>query len=198
MRPILKLLSAQTTDLAADASRDAGLVPEPARSPRHAEERFQIGATAGPCGLGVLEKAPPLGVQGLGLLFESPRLAERPLEPAGKVLMQLSFVRSVGVKLEDEVAQPAAVQAAPNDLQGGTLLRHEQDALSCGQRGGDEIGDRLGLPGPRRTVNDEALVLDQRVDEGGVLGAIRIHDQVDLLRPRVLVDVVDLGELKPR
>ena len=101
-------------------------------------------------------------VQGPGVLHEPVApLDERPLDCGGvgilrrtaaleggaELLGETSLVARPVVGVEDEVREADAREAGEHRVDGGALLGHEEDpfALSC--KGGDEVGDGLGLAG---------------------------------------------------
>jgi len=119
----------------------------------------------------------------------------RPGEVQGllELAHDVGLVGLVGVQFQAERGQPDGPQAPEDDLQGRALLRDEEDRAPVGQRVGDQVGDRLGLAGSGRALQDEAVPLLGR-EHGGQLGRVGIQGAEDLAR-RSLVHLARGHEL---
>ena len=89
--------------------------------------------------------------------------------------------------LEAGVPEPHLVEAALDDVEGGALLRDEQDRLPAGEGIGDQVRDRLGLPGARWPLDHE-VTAGADVQQGRHLRAVAVLDRQDLLRPGQVVE----------
>ncbi|MCY4645369.1 MAG: hypothetical protein OXE73_00565 [Gammaproteobacteria bacterium] len=108
------------------------------------------------------------------------------------------LVGLVAVQLQTGVAQVDRVQAPLHDLQGGHLLRHEEDRAAAGQRLADQVGDGLRLPGARRPLDHQVAALD-RVQNRERLRAVRVHHRMETRHPLGIVDVLVLADVgRPR
>ena len=114
----------------------------------------------------------PLDGSGVGILRRAATL-----ERGTELLGEPSLVARPVVGVEDEVREPDAREAGEHRVDGGALLGHEEDpfALSC--KGGDEVGDGLGLAGAGRALDHEVGTAAHGVD-GRLLGGVRIEDEV--------------------
>ena len=136
---------------------------------------------------GFLEEHPVLG----------PALDLRPAhrQRALQLIQHDALVGLVTVQLQARVAEMDRVQAPLHDLQGGHLLRHEQDRSTARQRLADQVGDGLRLPGARRSLDHQVAAVD-RVQDRERLRAVRVHDRMETRHPLGIVDVlvlVDVG-----
>ena len=80
------------------------------------------------------------------------------LDRPGVVVVQIERVRE----------QPDLPEAMPDHIQGGALLRDEQHPAALGQLVGQDVGDRLRLPGAGRTLENEAVTGPGRGDRPGL------------------------------
>jgi hypothetical protein len=121
------------------------------------------------------------GQRGLPLRFPGRGRAGRTLERAlvGRLQVEdeLPLVCLRIVDQADEVVQAALPQPVVHDVDGRALLAHEEDPLPLGQQVGHEIGDRLGLPGARRPLDDVAAA-GLGGGQGAELGRIAEHDRI--------------------
>ena len=101
--------------------------------------------------------------------------------------------RLVRVEFEAEIAESGACEPAFDDFEGRLLFRKEKDPFAGFHRIRDDIGDRLRLPRPWRTLNDQVFAAHD-VDERAVLGCIRVLDEKrrDLFDLGI-IDVIILG-----
>ena len=74
-----------------------------------------------------------------------------------ELFKHLAFVGMVAVQLQAGRSQAHGLEAAVHHLQRRHLLGDEQHLLAIGNRGGDHIGDGLGLARTGRALNDEVL-----------------------------------------
>jgi hypothetical protein len=90
------------------------------------------------------------------------------------------------VQLQAGGPEPDAVEPALDDLQRGHLLGDEQHGLAPANGVGDQVGDRLRLAGPRRTL-DHQVAAGPGVEQGQGLRAVGVDDQAEVGRVRVPV-----------
>ena len=86
------------------------------------------------------------------------------------------------------VAHADLVHPLLDDLQGRSLLRHEQDGLALVHGVGYDVGDCLGLSGSGRSVHDERLALSGRPHRFD-LGPVGGHAEAELVRVGVDADL---------
>ncbi len=84
-------------------------------------------------------------------------------------------VAAVG-EVEDEVAEPDALEPVADGVEGGALRRHDEDALPVGRERRDEVGDGLRGTGARRGVQEQVGAGAHRLD-GLALGRVGIEDE---------------------
>jgi len=93
-------------------------------------------------------------------------LCERPLKFGEEGLL----VRAAGVQLEADITQPELRETVPHHAQRGHLLGHEEHRLSVVDGPRDDVGDRLGLAGARRSLHDEVATGSDLLDDDGLRG----------------------------
>ncbi len=64
-------------------------------------------------------------------------------------------VGTSGMEIQTEVTETGLVESSLHDFQGGALLGHEQNLLSCRDGNCDEVRDRLRLAGTWRPLDHE-------------------------------------------
>ena len=136
---------------------------------------------------GLLEQHPVLG----------PALDPRPAhrQRALQLVQHDSLVGLVAVQLQAGVAEMDHVQPPLHDLQRGHLLRHEQHRATARQRLADQVGDGLGLPGPRRPLDHQVAPPD-RVQNRERLRAVRVHHRMETRHALGIVDVLVLAQVR--
>ena len=139
-------------------------------------------------------------VQALAALLEehevlSAALGSRTAQRQGalKLVENRALARLVAVQLETRVAQVHGVEAALHDLQGGHLLRDEENRLAAGERLAHQVRDRLRLARPGRSLDDQVEPA-HGVEHREGLRAVRVHDRVQAGPAEVAVDVRVLAE----
>ncbi len=81
-----------------------------------------------------------------------PAQGERP----GQISSRTAFLLALWLCSSRQIgAEPEPLQAAVDDLQGRHLLGDEEDLLALLDGRGDEVRDRLRLPGARRSLDDQ-------------------------------------------
>ena len=99
------------------------------------------------------------------------------------------LVGLVAVQLETGVAKVDGVEAPLYDFERGHLLRDEEDLLVARERLGQQVGDRLRLPGSGRSLDDQVAAV-HGVDHGEGLGAVRVDYLVEALLAEPVVDML--------
>ena len=80
------------------------------------------------------------------------------------------------MEVHHEFVETHTLEPLGHCVDGCAFLRHEEDALSLGHHGRDQIGDRLALSGARRTLKHKRLPCQRSVDSS-VLGRVGIEHQ---------------------
>ena len=118
-----------------------------------------------------------------------PSQLERPLQ----LVEDRPLVRVVAVELEAGIAEVDRVQASLDDLERRHLLGDEEHGLPAGERLAHEIRDRLRLPGPRRSLDDE-VPAGHGVDDREGLGAVGIDDRTEADSAGMSVDLLAVAD----
>ena len=121
---------------------------------------------------------------------ELPGILERCFQSPLEAFHHSHLLGVVAVKFETEIAQTESLHSGLHHVEGSEFLGHEEHRFALVKCGGNEIGDRLGLSGSGRTLDDEVFPLDG-VDQGRVLGAVRhVHQRKLFIDVLYLVDGV--------
>ena len=139
-------------------------------------------------GLDVAVQAAPETLQLLALAVRRgarrASLADDPLE----FRSNRAAVRLRAVQFQAEVAQPDAVEAPLDDLQGRELLADEQHGPPRAEALGEDVGDGLALARARRAFDDETPPLSRRED-CHLLAGVGVHDLAEVVRGEQFVEL---------
>src|SRR5262249_54481335 len=122
------------------------------------------------------------------------RVARRAQNPLFVRLFQIPDESSlVALRIVDEAGkprQPLHLEPVVDDVDGCSLLADEEDPFAARDIVGDEVGDRLGLPGAGWSLDDETASLTGTGDRAGLrrIGGHHIETLFDRKRRLLRID----------
>ena len=105
-------------------------------------------------------------------------------------LQDFAFIGLVAVQFQAEVAESHPVQPTFHHLKGGHFFTDEQDIFASSEQFGDDIGNRLGLAGARRSFHYQTLAYLDVLNDCD-LRRVCVHDVIERLA-RLLVYLIGL------
>jgi hypothetical protein len=111
----------------------------------------------------------------------------RPLQGGRQLLSDVPFLDLLLVEVEDQPGQPDLSQPLGHSLDGGPLLSDKEHPLTYRGAGGDDVGDRLALPGAGRS-HDDGVAAGGDGGDRTLLGRVCVEDQELVSRSHVVTD----------